>query len=56
MAAMKKQDMAQAAEQLLIATGWLPALMRTPRGGQEPAEQLRADEGKNLVAYSAAAE
>ena len=27
---MKKQDMAEAAEQLLIATGWLPALMRTP--------------------------
>lgn len=27
---MKKQDMAEAAEQLVIATGWLPALMRTP--------------------------
>src|SRR5216684_3565768 len=26
---MKKQDMAEAAEQLVIATGWLPALMRT---------------------------
>ena len=30
MADMKKQDMAEAAEQLLVATGWLPALMRTP--------------------------
>jgi ParB family transcriptional regulator, chromosome partitioning protein len=30
MAGMKKQDMAEAAEQLLAATGWLPALMRTP--------------------------
>ena len=33
MADMKKQDMAEAAEQLLAATGWLPALMRT----REPA-------------------
>jgi ParB family chromosome partitioning protein len=30
---MKKQDMAEAAEQLLAATGWLPVLMRT----REPA-------------------
>jgi ParB family transcriptional regulator, chromosome partitioning protein len=29
MADMKKQDMAEAAEQLVAATGWLPALMRT---------------------------
>ena len=27
---MKKPDMAQAAEQLLAATGWLPAVLRTP--------------------------
>ena len=27
---MKKQEMAEAAEQLLVGTGWLPALMRTP--------------------------
>ena len=33
MADMKKQDMAEAAEQLVIATGWLPVLMRT----REPA-------------------
>ena len=38
MAQMKKQDMAEAAEQLLAATGWLPALMRTPRTVPEPAE------------------
>ena len=29
MADMKKQDMAEAAEQLVVATGWLPALMGT---------------------------
>jgi ParB family chromosome partitioning protein len=27
---MKKQPMAEAAEQLLVGTGWLPALLRTP--------------------------
>jgi ParB family chromosome partitioning protein len=43
MADMKKQDMAEAAEQLLAATGWLPALMRTPQATQEPAERLQAD-------------
>jgi ParB family transcriptional regulator, chromosome partitioning protein len=32
---MKKLDMADAAEQLLAATGWLPALLRTPRLDQE---------------------
>jgi ParB family transcriptional regulator, chromosome partitioning protein len=29
---MKKLDMAEAAEQLLATTGWLPALLRTPEG------------------------
>ena len=43
MADMKKQDMAEAAEQLLAGTGWLPALMRTPRAAQEPAEPPQAD-------------
>ena len=28
---MKKPDMAQAAEQLLAGTGWLPAVLRTPQ-------------------------
>jgi ParB family chromosome partitioning protein len=47
---MKKQDMAEAAEQLLAATGWLPALMRTPRTVPEPAESPPPDavtEAKN---------
>ena len=43
MANMKKQDMAEAAEQLLAATGWLPALMRTPGAAQERAEPPQAD-------------
>ena len=43
MADMKKQDMAEAAEQLLVGTGWLPALMRTPRAAQERAEHPQAD-------------
>jgi len=32
MAGMKKQAMAEAAEQLLAGTGWLPVLLRTPEG------------------------
>ena len=58
MADMKKQDMAEAAEQLLVGTGWLPALMRTPRAAQEPAEQPQADAvtEANPDAYSVAAE
>lgn len=43
MADMKKQDMAQAAEQLLVGTGWLPVLMRAPRAAQEPAEHPQTD-------------
>jgi len=43
MADMKKQDMAEAAEQSLVGTGWLPVLMRTPRAAQEPAEHPQAD-------------
>jgi ParB family chromosome partitioning protein len=58
MADMKKQDMAEAAEQLLVGTGWLPALMRTPRAAQEPAEHPQADAvtEANPDAYSVAAE
>lgn len=33
MASMKKQPMAEAAEQLLIGTGWLPPLLRTVTPG-----------------------
>jgi ParB family chromosome partitioning protein len=56
---MKKQGMAEAAEQLLTATGWLPALMRTPRAEQGPIETSQADavtEAKDTEAYSVAAE
>jgi ParB family chromosome partitioning protein len=57
---MKKQDMAEAAEQLLAATGWLPALMRTPRTLPEPAEPPQADAApeaaKDADAHSVAAE
>ncbi|KZD21155.1 hypothetical protein A4A58_15370 [Tardiphaga robiniae] len=55
---MKKQDMAEAAEQLLVGTGWLPALMRAPRVAQAPAEHPQADAvtETNSDAYSVAAE
>jgi ParB family chromosome partitioning protein len=59
MAQMKKQDMAEAAEQLLAATGWLPALMRTPRAAQGPTESPQPDavtEAKHTEAYFVAAE
>jgi ParB family chromosome partitioning protein len=58
MADMKKHDMAEAAEQLLVGTGWLPALMRTPRAAQEPTEQPQADAvtATNPDVYSDAAE
>ena len=58
MADMKKQDMAEAAEQSLVGTGWLPVLMRTPRVGQEPAEHPQADAvtETNPDGYSVAAE
>ena len=56
MADMKKQEMAEAAEQLLAGTGWLPAPMRTPRAEQELAEQPAVTEAKDPDAYSVAAE
>jgi ParB family transcriptional regulator, chromosome partitioning protein len=58
MASMKKQGMAEAAEQLLAATGWLPALLRTARAPQGHAEspQDAAAEPKDTEAYSVAAE
>jgi ParB family transcriptional regulator, chromosome partitioning protein len=59
MAQMKKQDMAEAAEQLLAGTGWLPAPLRTARAAQGPAESAQADavtEPKDIEAYSVAAE
>jgi ParB family chromosome partitioning protein len=58
MADMKKQDMAEAAEQLVVATGWLPALMRTPRAAKETTKQPQADAvtETNPDAFSVAAE
>jgi len=59
MASMKKPGMAEAAEELLAGTGWLPALMRTARAAQGPAVSLQADavtEAKDTEAYSVAAE
>jgi len=57
MADMKKPDMAEAAEQLLVGTGWLPALMRTPRAAQEPGHpQADAVTETNPDSYSVAAE
>ena len=59
MAHMTKQGMAEAAEQLLAATGWLPALMRTPRAAQGSTESPQPDavrEAKDTEAYFVAAE
>jgi ParB family chromosome partitioning protein len=58
MADMKKQDMAEAAEQLLAATDWLPSLLRTPRSVPQPREEPRADDVAETSpdAYSVAAE
>lgn len=53
MADMKKADMAEAAEHLLAATGWLPSLLRTAK----PKDQSDApDEAQSGDAYSQAAE
>ncbi len=43
---MKKADMAQAAEQLLAGTGWLPAILRTPMAGAEQASDADAPEAQ----------
>jgi ParB family chromosome partitioning protein len=53
-AAMKKLDMAEAAEQLLSATGWLPALLRTPKSDQERVSE--APNQQNGATYRMAAE
>jgi len=42
-AGMKKQPMAEAAEQLLAGTGWLPALLRTPATADTQAGQPLAE-------------
>ena len=58
MADMKKQDMAESAEQLLAATDWQPALMRTPKAVQACAEQPQTDAATDAQAnaYADAAE
>ncbi|TPI78522.1 ParB/RepB/Spo0J family partition protein [Mesorhizobium sp. B2-8-9] len=49
LSALKKQAMAEAAEQLLAGTGWLPAVLRT----QEPAVFAeRPDEGGSAVRWA----
>jgi hypothetical protein len=45
---MKKQPMAEAAEQLLAGTGWLPSLMRTPEPAWLAAEQPEAVEAEDV--------
>jgi ParB family transcriptional regulator, chromosome partitioning protein len=39
LAAVREATSIEAAEHLLVGTGWLPELMRTPRAAQEPTEQ-----------------
>lgn len=51
MRGMKKQAMAEAAEQLLAGTGWLPAILRTPES-----TEVREGEAVEGEGYSAAAE
>jgi ParB family chromosome partitioning protein len=58
MADMKKSDMAEAAEQLLATTDWLPAMMRTPKTVQECVKQTLTDAASeaHANAYADAAE
>jgi ParB family transcriptional regulator, chromosome partitioning protein len=41
---MKKPDMAQTAEQLLAGTGWLPAVLRTPKAEVEQSAPVEAED------------
>jgi len=41
---MKKPDMAQAAEQLLAGTGWLPAILRTPEAEADQSAPVEAED------------
>jgi ParB family chromosome partitioning protein len=49
---LKKQPMAEAAEQLVVGTGWLPVLLRTLAVGQSKSPHETRDDG----AFSVAAE
>ncbi len=55
---MKKQDMAEAAEQLVAASGWLPLLLRTPQALLEcdPHPQQTVNMHDREERYSVAAE
>lgn len=63
---MKKPDMAQAAEQLLAGTGWLPAILRTPKPEAEQPVPVEAEDAGTVeqppeaegreASYAAAAE
>ena len=53
---MKKPDMAQAAEQLLAGTGWLPASLRTAQAEPEPVEDHSEAEIEEEACYASAAE
>lgn len=56
-ASMKKQPMAEAAEQLLAGTGWLPPLLRTPEPASLATAQAEAVETPQVESsYSIAAE
>lgn len=50
--AMNKQPMAEAAEQLLAGTGWLPAPLRT----MPVIQPMDAGRGEDVTAYATAAE
>ena len=52
---MKKAEMAEAAEQLLAATGWLPSLLRTAKAGNEQPAAAPVD-AQGDDTYSQAAE
>jgi len=43
---MKKPDMAQAAEQLLAGTGWLPAVLRTPKAEADQPATVEAEDAE----------
>ncbi|MFZ5617654.1 MAG: ParB/RepB/Spo0J family partition protein [Pseudomonadota bacterium] len=59
-ASMKKQPMAEAGEQLLAGTGWLPSLMRTPEPAwltdAHTADVEDASDAENADTFSVAAE
>jgi Predicted transcriptional regulators len=55
-AGMKRPDMAQAAEQLLAGTGWLPVSLRTAQAEPEPVEAHSGAEVEEEASYAVAAE